>query len=334
MSALSSPAYRVVEGWEQLPEGMTHKDVADVAVDSADRVYVLARMQARVLVYDRDGTFLRSWGEGALTERPHGITIGTDDTVYLVDEGDNTVRVYSTEGELRSTIGVPGTASDTGVDPRIGDLYDRIGSIRRGAGPFNKPTKAAIAPNGDIYVTDGYGNARVHHFDVQGRLLNSWGEPGNGIGQFHLPHCAAVAPDGTVLVADRENDRIQLFNPDGRYVGEWTDFHRVAAVHIRDSLVYVAELSWRSGYRSWRHGRIDHFEPSRVSVLDLDGHFLARLGGEPGHAPNNFAAAHGISTDSHGDIYVAEVTFSDQVRLGLVPEDCHTLLKLSRVQSA
>jgi DNA-binding beta-propeller fold protein YncE len=334
VEAVSKLAYGVIEGWEHLPGGFVHRDVSDVAVDSRDRVYLLTRSEPRVIAYHRDGRFIRSWGEGTFSARPHGITIGPDDGVYIVDEGNNSVRRYNTDGVLESEIGPAGHASDTGVDHSISDLHERIKSIGRTAGPYNKPTKVAVAPNGDLYVTDGYGNARVHHFNADGTLLGSWGEPGAGPGQFHLPHSVAVAPDGRVLVADRENERIQIFTAKGAFLSEWTGFHRPAGLCLRDGLVYVTELSRRPGYVSWASSRIDRLDPARVTVLNLDGKILARWGGEPGCAPTNFAAPHGVAVDSFGDIYVAEVTFSDLVREGLAPDDCHTFLKLARVPSS
>jgi DNA-binding beta-propeller fold protein YncE len=331
MSAVSNLRYRSVEGWEQLPEGFVHRDVSDVAVDSQDRVFLLTRSEPRVIVYGPDGRFIRSWGEGTFSARPHGITIGPDDAVYIVDEGNHSVRRYNTDGGLESEIGPSGRGSDTGVDHSLADLHERIETITRAAGPYNKPTKLAVAPNGDLYVTDGYGNARVHHFDAGGNLLRSWGEPGTGPGQFHLPHSVVVAPDGRVLVADRENERIQVFDPEGGFLEAWTGFHRPAGLCMRDGLVYVTELSRRPGYMSWSSARVDRLEAARMTVLDLDGKILARWGGEPGCDPSNFAAPHGVAVDSSGDIYVAEVTLSDLVSHGLATEDCHTFLKLERI---
>src|SRR5581483_7013497 len=199
--------YRVAEGWEQLPAGWSHRDVAGVAVDSGDRVYVFNRGEHPVLVYDRDGRFLRSWGEGVFTN-PHGITIGADDRVYCTDAGDHTVRIFTPHGALLQTLGAPGVASASGI-------VDDYRSIQRGAPPFNRPTNLALAPNGDLYVSDGYGNARVHCFRPDGALRCSWGEPGTAPGQFQVPHAIAVAADGRVLVADRENSRVQVFSPQG-----------------------------------------------------------------------------------------------------------------------
>ena len=321
--------YEVAEGWEQLPAGWEHLDVAGVAVDSGDRVYVFARAQQRVIVYERDGTFVRSWGEEVFTPRTHGITIGPDDTVYCVDDGDHTVRAFTTDGQLRMTLGTPGVASDTGYDGKT------VQSVVRAGPPFNRPTNLAVAPNGELYVSDGYGNARVHRFSATGELLQSWGEPGSGPGEFRTPHGIWVMPDSRVLVADRENDRIQVFSPTGEYLTEWTDVQRPTQIFVdRDGLVYVSELWWRVGQHSYRHGPIERERPPRLSIYDGDGRLLARWGGGPDRcAPGDFCAPHGLYVDSRGDLYVGEVAYTFAGKFGLVPPDCHTLQKFVRVRS-
>ncbi|HZW31283.1 MAG TPA: peptidyl-alpha-hydroxyglycine alpha-amidating lyase family protein [Isosphaeraceae bacterium] len=326
MATVREIRYAVVPGWEQLPAGFHHRDVCGVAVDSRDQVYIITRDEARVIVYDREGRFLRSWGEGIFTARTHGITIGPDDAVYCVDDGDHTVRKFTPDGRLLLTLGTSGVPSETGYD---GQSLD---SIQRGGPPFNRPTNLAVAPSGDLYVTDGYGNCRVHQFSADGTLIRSWGEPGSGPGQFHLPHGIAVAPDGRVFVADRENDRIQIFSPDGEFLDEWTDVQRPTQICIdREGLVHVSELWWRPGQRSYRHGIIPDDRPGRVSVFDLNGVLLARWGGPDRCAPGNFCAPHGLCVDSQGSLYVAEVTYTFAGRAGLVPPDCHTLQKFTRV---
>lgn len=326
----TASGYAIVEGWEQLPEGMTHKDVPDVAVDSADRVYLVTRQQARVLVYDSGGRFLREWGLGVFSSHPHAITIGPDDTVYIVDEHRNCVEAYTAAGDLIRHIGPAGIPSDTGADPTIPDVYDRIASIKHAAGPYHRPTKLAIAPNGDFYVSDGYANARVHHFAPDGTLLQSWGEPGTGPGQFHLVHSVAVAPDGTVLVCDRENDRVQFFSPTGDFITEWTDFHRPSSAVVRHDQIYICELAWRPGFRTWRNGVVTAHHPGRITVRDMKGTVLATVGGVDPFLPGGLSAPHGLCVDSNGDIYVAEVTWTDGGQSGRYPEDFHTFLKLSR----
>lgn len=317
--------YQVLEGWEQLPEGYTHRDVCGVAVDASDRVYVITRDQPRVIVYEADGRFVRSWGEGIFTDRTHGITVGPDNAVYCVDDGDHTVRKFTPEGKLLMTIGTPGVPSDTGYDGRT------LESIRHGGPPFNRPTNLAVAPNGDLYVTDGYGNARVHRFAPDGTLIQSWGEPGTGPGQFILPHGIRVAADGRVFVADRENDRLQIFSPSGEYLTQWTDVQRPTDIAIdADGLVYVSELWWRAGQRSFRLGPIETDRFGRLSIYDLNGRLLKRWNGPNPAAPGSFCAPHGVCVDSRGDVYVAEVSYTFAGKAGLVPPDCHTLQKFGR----
>jgi sugar lactone lactonase YvrE len=316
--------YQVVEGWERLPAGFTHLDCVGVGVDSRDNVYLLTRDQARVIVYSPDGAFLRAWGEDIFTDRTHGLTVGPDNSVYCVDDGNHCVFRFSPTGELLQTIGTPGVPSATGYDGRT------LESITGGP-PFNRPTNLAVAPNGDLYVSDGYGNCKVHRFAPDGRLIQSWGAPGAGPGQFNLPHGIRVAADGRVLVADRENDRLQIFSPDGQFLEQWTDVQRPTNIAIDDEgCIYVSELWWRVGQRSQVHGEITADKPGRVSVFDAGGRLLARWGGPDRCAPGNFVAPHDICVDSRGDLYVAEVTHTFAGRAGLVPPDCHSFQKFRR----
>jgi DNA-binding beta-propeller fold protein YncE len=316
--------YELAADWEQLPSSIVHHDVAGVAVDSHDRVFLFCRGDHPVLVYNRDGTFVTSWGEGQFTYRTHGITIGPDDSVYCVDDADHTVRKYTSDGQLLLTLGTGGQASDTGYskeNPRV----------QYGGPPFNRPTNLAVAPNGELFVSDGYGNARVHRFSASGELLQSWGQPGTAPGQFNTPHGIWVHPDGRVFVCDRENDRLQIFSPDGEYLQSWTDVRRPTQLYIdREGITYVAELAWHVGDRSAVRGAIEALEPGRVSVYDPSGAVLARWGSPDACAPGSFAAPHSIGVDSHGDIYVAEVTWTFAVQRGLAGEDCHTLQKFTR----
>jgi DNA-binding beta-propeller fold protein YncE len=324
MNAVQERRYGVIEGWEQLPSGFTHGDCVGVGVDAQDNVYLLTRTQSRVIVYSREGAFLRSWGEGLFTARTHGLTVGPDGRVYCVDEGNHCVYVFTSVGDVLTTIGTRGVAADTGYDGHSAE------SIRGGL-PFNRPTNLAVAPSGDLYISDGYGNCRVHRFSASGALIQSWGEPGTGPGQFILPHGIRVAADGRVLVADRENDRIQIFSPDGEFLEQWTDVQRPTNIAIDGAgTIYVSELWWRIGQRSPVHGEIVEDRPGRVSVFDATGRLLARWGGPDRCAPGNFVAPHDICVDSQGDLYVAEVTETFAGREGLVPPDCHTLQKFQR----
>ena len=217
MATTSGLSYGVVEGWEQLPAGYEHRDVAGVAVDGEDRIFLICRGDHPIIVYDRKGNFIRSWG-------------------------------------------VPGT----------------------------------------------------------------------GPGQFYLPHGIAVGADGRVYVCDRENDRIQIFSPEGEYLSEWTDTQRPThLVFDAKGRAFVSELWWHSGQTSRRHGAIAQARPGRVSVLDPEGRVLARWGGPEASAPGNLAAAHGIAVDSKGDVYVSEVTWTFAVSRGHAPANCHTFQKFT-----
>ncbi len=196
--------YEVITPWAQLPTGWSFVEVVGVATDSNDRVYVFNRGEHPVIVFGPDGEFLTSWGDGLFT-RAHGIYIGPDDTVYCTDDLSHTVRKFSSVGRLLLTLGTRGVSSATGV------VNNDYRTISQAGPPFNLPTNLALSPDGEMYVTDGYGNARVHKFSPDGRLLLSWGSPGSGPGQFHLPHGIAVNSNGTVYVAARENSRIQIF---------------------------------------------------------------------------------------------------------------------------
>jgi DNA-binding beta-propeller fold protein YncE len=317
--------YRVVEGWEQLPSGWTHGDCVGVDVDAAENVYLLTRDQARLIVYARDGTYLRSWGEGLFTERTHGLTVGPDGRVYCVDDGAHCVYVFSPTGELLQTIGDKGQPSATGYDGTLESI--------KGGPPFNRPTNLAVAPSGDLYVSDGYGNCKVHRFGGDGRLIGSWGEPGTGPGQFNLPHGVGVAADGRVFVADRENDRVQIFSPEGRYLEQWSDVQRPTNVRFdREGRAYVSELWWRVGQASQVHGEMTSDKPGRVSVYDRSGKVVARFGAssERRAEAGYFVAPHDVAVDGRGDVYVAEVTQTFGVRPGEVPEGTHSFQKFAR----
>jgi sugar lactone lactonase YvrE len=319
--------YDVVKGWEQLPKGYEHRDVAGVAVDLEDRVFLICRGDHPIIMYDDRGKFLGSWGEGEFTLRTHGITIGPDNSVYATDDGNHTIRKFTPSGKLLFTLGTMNTPSDTGYDGKDTRTVTRPGA------PFNRPTNIAVGPKGDLYVSDGYGNCRVHQFSPGGELKRSWGVPGQGPGEFFLPHGIAVAADGRVFVCDRENDRIQIFSPDGEYLAEWTDTRRPThIVFDGQGRAYVSELWWQPGQVSRRYGPAGDnpaIKSGRVSVYDKDGRVLARWGGADPVAEGNFAAPHGLAVDSRHDVYVSEVTWTFAASRGHVPEGTHAFQKFA-----
>jgi sugar lactone lactonase YvrE len=313
--------------WEHLPADFKHLDVPDADVASDDTLYITTRKDARVIVYNADGEFVRSMGEGLLSERPHGIAVAPDGTVYCVDNPAHVVRVFDRDGNHVRDLGNEGVPSDSGVDWSLAEAYDRYDSIKRGAPPFNRPAGVAVGLDGDVYVSDGYGNASIHHFNSDGELLHSWGEPGIGPGQFHLPHDLCVLADGRVIVADRENDRLQVFTGQGEFLAEWTDvIHPAGVTQGRDGLIYVAELPRKTDEQSFVHGLPTEHLPGGVSIFTDSGVLVGRFRSDGDVcAEDRLAEPHGIAVDSRGNIYVAGVSHT-----GLGREDCHTLQRLAR----
>lgn len=318
--------YQANADWAQWPDDWDVLEVSSVATDSQDRVYVFNRSDHPVAVFDPQGRFLFSWGEGLFT-RPHGIWIDADDMVYCTDDLGHAVRKFTPDGRLLFTLGTPGKPSDTGatsIDYR---------TITHSGSPFHFPTNLAVGPTGDFFVSDGYGNARVHKYTAKGELLKSWGAPGAGPGQFHVPHGIAVDRNGSVIVADRENSRLQFFSPDGEFLKEWTDVARPCDLEIDPAgNIYVAELGYRTGMWPGTQAPASDATGGRVSIFNPAGEVLARFGGgETPCAAGDFFAPHAVWLDSTGDFYLAEVVRSCCKNVRPATGDYHTLQKFSRV---
>ena len=306
--------FEFIRDWARLPAGWSFKEVSGVGVDRRDRVYVFSRGDHPLTIFERDGTFVGSWGDG-MFGRPHAVTMGPDDTIYLTDDGDHTVRKCTLDGEVLLTLGVPNQPAP-----------------KHSGRPFNRCTHVAVASDGSLYVADGYGNTRVHKFSPTGALLASWGEPGTDPGQFNLPHTIAIDRAGLLYVADRENHRVQIFDADGRFRAQWHDMYRPCGLFIdaRDPAgerVYVGEL----GPTGTSEGVANL--GARVAVYTTDGRLLARLGDRlPGSEPGQFVAPHTLAVDSRGDAYVGEVSWTIRGRSLTPPRELPSLSKLVRVR--
>jgi DNA-binding beta-propeller fold protein YncE len=245
-----------------------------------------------MVVLDREGNFLRSWGEGVF-RRAHGVHVAPDDTLWLTDDGDHTVRHCTLDGKVLLTIGIPGAPK-----------------AYMSGEPFHRCTHTALSPQGDLYVSDGYGNARIHKFAPNGTLLRSWGEPGTDPGQFNIPHNICCDADGWVYVADRENHRVQVFDGDGRFETQWHDMHRPSGLFMErggEGRFYVGEI----GGALPVNYDVPNIGP-RVSIYSHRGERLARLGDRlAGLEPGQFVSPHGLAVDSRGDIYVGEVSYTN-----------------------
>jgi DNA-binding beta-propeller fold protein YncE len=255
-------------------------------------VYVFNRGSHPVIVFDRNGKYLRSWGQDVGFVRPHGASIGPDGNLFLTDDDGHAVRVFTPEGKLLQTIGTP-----------------KVSAPRFSGEPFNRCTHTAHSPEGDLYVSDGYQNARVHKYSPDGKLLFSWGEIGSAPGQFNLVHNVACDDEGWVYVADRENHRVQVFDGKGKYQAQWNNLMRPCGLFVSrgtSPTAFIGELGPETVATLTRD--VPNLGP-RVTVTTNKGDVLAYLGTKPiGEGVGQFIAPHGVAVDSKGDIYVAEVS--------------------------
>ena len=212
--------YKAVPGWgQQLPNGMKWGETSGMAIDAKGIVIAFTRAEPPVVELNADGKVLRTWGDRMFVW-PHGIRVDRDGNLWMTDGQNNTegtngqlVYKFTRDYRLLMTIGTKGVA---------------------GAGPytFNGPTDVAIGNNGDIFVTDGHVNARVVKYTKDGKFIKAWGKKGSGPGEFNLPHAVAIDSRGRVFVADRSNNRIQIFDQDGNFIDQWTQFGGPSSITI------------------------------------------------------------------------------------------------------
>jgi len=268
-SAGKFPDYSPVSGWPTLPDDIKLGPVSAVATDADDRVFVFQRSTTPVVVFDRDGKYLRSWGDGHFTT-PHGLRIDPAGNVWGTDMSSHQVLKFDAMGKLLLTLGKKGEK---------GDGPDR----------FNRPTDVAVTPSGEFFISDGYGNSRIMKFSKEGKFLKQWGKKGTGEGEFDLPHAICLDAKGRVYVGDRENKRIQVFDAEGKFLAQWKESGSPYGLFLHKDRMFVADA-----LNNW------------IKVLDLEGKPLGRWG-QKGSAPGQFSSAHMLCVDSKGAVYVAEV---------------------------
>jgi len=275
-------AYQVVAGWPSLPEGFEMGEAAGVDVDSQGRVWVFHRGDEHpIMALDPEtGEMITSFGEGMFVNA-HGLEVDPEDNVWVTDTQTHQVYKFSQEGELLMTLGENGVA---GLDESH----------------FDQPTDVVIAPNGEFFVSDGYGNSRVVKFDAEGNYLMEWGEPGDGPSQFNLPHGITLDDEGRVYVADRTNLRVQVFTSEGEFIEEWQpeEWARPWGLEITDD----GEIFVMDG------GHMSPQPPHYANVLrmSLDGEVLEHWGSY-GPEAGQFSWGHDVTVGPDGAVYTVEV---------------------------
>jgi sugar lactone lactonase YvrE len=281
----------VDSSWPSRPNHAVWGAMAGIALGPAEEVWTFNRGEVPVQVFTPDGKLVRTWGQGQFGE-PHQVRIDRSGSVWLVDSGLHVVRKFTREGTLLLTLG---TAREPGQDSTH----------------FNRPTDVAVTPGGEIFVTDGYGNNRVVHFDGRGQFVRDWGELGVGHGQFSLPHSIAADSRGRLYVADRNNARVQVFDRAGRFLAEWLDL--LVPWHItiteRDEIYVCGSSPMRWPKLTLTPGFVLGIPPKDqlVMVLTPDGR-VTRLWTFPkGQSAGELDWVHALAVDRRGNLYLGDI---------------------------
>ncbi len=277
--------------WPAKPADFRWGHVPGIAVDtSRDHVYVFTRSEPPVQVYDAHGKFLRSWGKGI--QNPHHIKVDHEGNVWITDIGNHVVEKYTPEGKLLLTVGTKGKAG-------------------RDRKHFNKPTDVAVTRQGDFYVSDGYGNARVVHFNGDGEYLGEWGELGYRPGQFSTPHAVAVDSKGRVYVADRNNVRVQVFDRSGKFQAEWRDLIVPwGFCMMPDDHLWVcgsSPMQWRKEDQALGCPPKDQVFMKFTPEGRLVQLFTLPKGLDGLERPGEVNWVHAIALDSRGNLYLGDI---------------------------
>jgi hypothetical protein len=277
--------------WPQRPDGVQWAEVPGIAVDARDQVYVFTRAQPPVQVYHADGRFLRAWGQDTV-KSAHHIKVDPDGNIWTADIALHVVRKFTPDGKLLLTLGTEGVAG-------------------RDQTHFDKPTDMAITKAGDIFVSDGYGNSRVVHFDKTGKYVKEWGELGSKPGQFSTPHAIAVDSRNRLYVADRNNVRVQVFNTDGKLLDVWNNllvpWGFCVTKHDEIWVCGSSPMQWRNEDSALGCPPKDQI----FMKFNLEGKLLQLWGIPKGvdglERPGELNWVHCIAVDSKGNLYAGDI---------------------------
>jgi hypothetical protein len=258
---LGDVRYAVHRNWAEWPDHIGQGFLSEIAVGSDDRIYALQRGATPVVVFNPDGSFAEAWGDDLIADG-HGIWATQDGRLFIVDRDAHQVIVTDLSGTPLK---------------RLGTRHQPANNA-----PFNHPTHASEAPDGEIYVSDGYGGTNVHRFSEGGELLATWGADGSGAGEFSTPHATWALAD-RVLVGDRENNRVQVFDRDGGHMMDWTGLYHPMAIYVdADGFAYVSD------------------QTPRIIKYAPDGTIVGRCRG-------SINGAHGLYGNRRGDLFMAEL---------------------------
>jgi DNA-binding beta-propeller fold protein YncE len=267
-AAEASLQYQLVDNWAQLPSGTQWGVMSAVDIDTDGTIYVFQRSDptSAIMVFDASGKLLRTWAQGDFPSA-HGLRVSPDHAVWVTDRKLQQAIKYDESGKILMSLGTKNVPGDNTSETS-----------------FNGVSDIAIGKNGDIFLSDGEGpNTRVVKFSKDGTFIKMWGTKGTEPGQFNLPHNLAIDPQGHIWVCDRLNKRVQIFNQDGKFLDQMTQFGAASAIFIaKDGTVYVADAA----------------PENRIIIGKTDGKLLGTIDGLNG--------AHGLAVDSKGSIYVAE----------------------------
>ncbi len=261
-------SYRLVPNWAQLPSGVRFGEVPGMTIDQTGRVFAFTRAEPPVIEFDPSGKVLKTWGDRMFVW-PHGIRVDRNGFLWITDGraragAGQQVFKFTREGQLVMTLGKKGVSGD-------------------GPDTFNSPTDVAVAPNGDIFVSDGHVNSRIVKFSKDGTFIKAWGRRGSGPGEFNVPHTIFFDSRGRLLVGDRANHRIQIFDQEGTFLDQWPQFGSPSGIFIApDDTLYV----------------VDYNDKMALFVGSArDGSIRTR---------SEQVLGEGIAVDAQGSIYVGE----------------------------
>ncbi len=291
----TTTCYEVDAAWPRKPADFVWKDVPGIAVDANDQVYVFTRSTPPVQVYKEDGTFVRAWGQDTVGNAHH-IKVARDGTIWLADIGLHVVRQFTPEGKPLKQLGTPGVPGDDSTH-------------------FDKPTDMVVTETGDVFVTDGYGNNRVVHFDRDGKFVKQWGQLGTGAGDFSIPHAITIDSKGHLYIADRNNVRIQVYDQSGKLLESWKDLIVPwGFAMLADDTFWVcgsSPMPWRDDPKYIGAPLGCPPKDQLFLKLDTSGKVLqvwtVPKGEDGQEKPGDLNWVHCLAVDSHGCLYAGDI---------------------------